>query len=156
MATKGNSDKFRKMLCPRIEEPSAAMDAMKLAQWVGLFIAIGYGLALVLAVSTDQYPDGTPFEDEAELYGIAFIYVVLILIALLFWLLARWGKGWAVVIISVWGLFEAALKLVTLPGQGTILAILIILFSISGFRGWLGVRKYGRPGEQPDEAGATE
>ena len=70
MAIKGNSDKFRKMLWPKIEEASAAMDAMKLAQWVGLLIAIGYGMALVLAFSTDQYPDGTAFEDEAELYGI--------------------------------------------------------------------------------------
>ena len=156
MATKGNSDRFRKMLWPRIEGSSAAMDAMKLAQWVGLLIAIGYGLALVLAVSTDQYPDGTPFEDEADLYGIGFMYVVLIFVALLFWLLARWGKGWAVVIVSVWGLIEAVIKLFTLPGQGVILAILMILFCISGFRGWLGVRKYGRPGERPVEAGATE
>lgn len=93
MATKGNVDKFRKMLWPKIEDSSTAMDAMKLAQWVGFIIAIGYGLALVLAVSTDQYPDGTPFEDEAELYGMAFFYVVLLLLALLFWLLARWGKG---------------------------------------------------------------
>ena len=156
MATKGNADKFRKMLWPKIEESSAAMDAMKLAQWVGLLIAIGYGITLVLAVSADQYPDGTPFEDEAELYGMAFIYVVLMLLALLFWLLARWGKGWAVVIVSAWGLIEAVVKLLTLPGQGVILAILMILFCISGFRGWLGVRKYGRPGEGPDEAGVTE
>ncbi len=156
MATKGNSDKFRKMLWPKIEESSAAMDAMKLAQWVGLLVAIGYGLALVLAVSTDQYLDGTPFEDEGELYGMAFIYVVLILLALLFWLLVRRGIGWAVVIISAWGLLEAVVKLLTQSGQGVILAILTILFCISGFRGWLGVRKYGRPGERPDEAGAAE
>ena len=156
MATKANADRFRKMLWPKIEESSAAMEAMKLAQWAGLLIAIGYGLALVLAVSTDQYPDGTALEDEAELYGIAFIYVVLILLALLFWLLARWGKGWAVVIVSAWGLLEAVIKLLTLPGRGLILALLTILFCISGFRGWRGVRKYGRPGAQSAEAGVTE
>ncbi len=156
MATKGNVDKFRKMLWPKIEDSSTAMDAMKLAQWVGFIIAIGYGLALVLAVSTDQYPDGTPFEDEAELYGMAFFYVVLLLLALLFWLLARWGKGWAVVIVSAWGLIEAVIKLFILPGQGVILAILMILFCISGIRGWLGVRKYGRPGERSDETSVTE
>ncbi len=151
MAIKGNSDKFKKMLWPKIEDSSAAMDAMKLAQWVGLLIAIGYGLALVLAFSTDQYPDGTPFEDEADLYGISFIYIVLILLGLLFWLLARWGKGWAVLFVSTWGLLEAVVKLFTLPGQGVILAILIMLFCLSGFRGWLGVRKYGRPGGGKDE-----
>ena len=156
MATKGNSDKFRKMLWPKIEASAAAMDAMKLAQWVGLLIAIGYGLALGLAVATDQYPDGTPFEDEADLYGMAFIYVVLILLALLFWLLARWGKGWAVVIVSAWGLIEAVVKLFILPGQGVIFAIFMILFGISGIRGWLGVREYGRPGESSDETGVTE
>ena len=152
MAIKGNSDKFRKMLWPKIEESSAAMDAMKLAQWVGLLIAIGYGMALVLAFSTDQYPDGTPFEDEADLYGIGFIYFVLLLLALVFWLLARWGKGWAVLLVSTWGLLEAVVKLVILPGQGVILAILTILFCASGFRGWIGVRKYGRPGDGKGEA----
>ena len=156
MASKFNSDRLRKSFWPKIDGPSDAVDAMKLGQWAGLLIAIGYGFALVLAVSTDQYSDGTPFEDEAELYGIAFIYVVLMLIALLFWFLARRGMGWAVLIISVWGLFEAVLKLLTLPGQGIILVILMILFSIGGIRGWLGVRKYGRPGEQPDEASVTE
>ena len=156
MAAKGNTEKFRKMLWPRIEESSAAMDAMKLAQWVGLLIAIGYGLALVLAVSTDQYPDGTPFADEADLYGMAFIYLVLIVLALLFWLLARRGKGWAVVIVSAWGLIEAVVKLLILPGQGVILSIFMILFGISGIRGWLGVREYGRPGERSDETGVTE
>ncbi len=156
MAIKGNSDKFRKMLWPRIEDSSAAMDAMKLAQWVGLLIGIGYGMALVIAISSDLYPDGTQFEDEAELYGIVFIYFVLILLALLFWLLARWGKGWAVLFISTWGLFEAVVKLFTLPGQGVILAMLTLLFCLSGFRGWLGVRKYGRPGDEKDEAEIAE
>ncbi len=156
MATKGNSDKFRKMLWPKIEDASTAMEAMKLAQWAGLFIAIGYGLALVLAMSTDQYPDGTPSEDDTELYGMAFFYVVLLLLALVFWFLARRGKAWAVLIVSAWGLIEAVLKLVTLPGQGVILAILLILFCISGLRGWFGVRKIGQPGVQPDETAVSE
>ncbi len=156
MANKDQFEKFRKMLWPKIEDASTAMEASKLAQWVGVLIAIGYGLALVLAISTDQYPDGTPAEDEAELYGMAFFSVVLLLLALLFWFLARQGKGWAVLILSVWGLIEAVVKLVTLPGQGVILTILIILFCISGIRGWFGVRKFGQPGVPPDETAVSE
>ncbi len=81
MANKDQFENFRKMLWPKIEDASTAMEALKLAQWVGLLIAIGYGLALFLAISTDQYADGTPAEDEAELYGMAFFYVVLLLLA---------------------------------------------------------------------------
>ena len=156
MATKGNSDKFRKMLWPKIEDASTAMEAMKLAQWAGLLIAIGYGLALVLAMSTDQYPDGMSEDAEAELYGMAFFYVVLLLLALLFWFLARRGKAWAVLMVSAWGLIEAVLKLITLPGKGVILAILLILFCSSGFRGWFGVRKFGQPGAPPDKTAVSE
>ncbi len=74
----------------------------------------------------------------------------------MFWFLARRGKGWAVLFLSVWGLIEAVVKLVTMPGQGVILAILIILFCISGFRGWFGVRKFGQPGVRPDETAVSE
>ena len=147
MATEGRSDKFKKMLWPSIDDSSSAMEAMKLGQWVGLLIGIGYGFAIVVAISTDQYPDGTAFEDEAELYGIVFMYGLGTAVAMLFWLLARRGMGWAVLVVSVWGLIESVLKLLGGSGGGVIITILLILFCISGFRGWLGVRKYGRPSD---------
>ena len=147
MATEGRSDKFKKMLWPSIDDSSSAMEAMKLGQWVGLLSGIGYGFAIVVAISTDQYPDGTAFEDEAELYGIVFMYGLGTAVAMLFWLLARRGMGWAVLVVSVWGLIESVLKLLGGSGGGVILTILLILFCISGFRGWLGSRKYGRPGD---------
>jgi hypothetical protein len=147
MASSIQTDKFRKMLWPKIDDASTAMAAMKLAQWVGLLIAIGYGLALAITISIDQYPDGTSTGDEAELYGMVFFFIVLAGLALLLWFLARRGNGWATLILSVWGVVEAGLKLITLPGQGVILAILMIIFCVGGFRGWLGIRKYGRPSE---------
>jgi hypothetical protein len=156
MAGGGQAEKFRTMLWPKIEDAASAIEAMKLAQWVGLLIAIGYVFALVIAFSAGQYPDGAPIEDEEELIGLAFIYIVLIVIALVFWLLARRGQGWAVLTVSVWGVPEAVLKLLGGSGGGVILAILMALFCLSGFRGWLGVRKYGLPGDGKDEAGIAE
>ena len=86
----------------------------------------------------------------------AFISIELIVIALVLWLLARRGQGWAVLTVSVWGVPEAVLKLLGGSGGGVILAILMALFCLSGFRGWLGVRKYGLPGDGKDEAGIAE
>lgn len=148
MATNSQSDKFRAMFWPKVEDSSSAMQAMRLAQGAGLLIAFGYGLAMVLAFTADMYPDGTPIEDEAELYGLVFIYLVLIVLALLFWLLARKGMGWAVLIVCAWGLIEAVLKLLSGSGGGIVLALLLVLFCLGGIRGWLGLRKYGRPGER--------
>ena len=68
-------------------------------------------------------------------------------LGLLFWLLARWGKGWAVLFVCTWGLLEAVVKLLILPGPGVIVAVLTVLLCVSGSRGWAGVRKYGRPGD---------
>lgn len=144
MAGKDQGDRFRKTLWPKIEDAVSALEALRLAQWVGLLIAIGYGFAIAIAIAYDRYPDGTAFEDENELYGIVFIYLVLIAVALLFWFLVRRAIGWAALVVSVWGLVEAALKLV--GGGGIILTILLILFCLSGIRGWLGGRKFGRPG----------
>ena len=150
MATEGRSDKFKRMLWPSIDDSSSAMEAMKLGQWVGLLIGIGYGFAIVVAISTDQYPDGTAFEDEAELYGIVFMYGLVTAVAMLFWLLARRGMGWAVLVVSVWGLIESVLKLLGGSGGGVIITILLILFCTTGFRGGLGIRILvcGRPGRR--------
>jgi hypothetical protein len=155
MATEGRSDKFKKLLWPSIDDSSSAMEAMKLGQWAGLLIGIGYGFAIFVAISTNQYPDGTAFEDEAELYGIVFMYGLVLAVAMLFWLLARRGIGWAVLGVSVWGLIESVLKLLGGSGGGVIITILLILFCINGFRGWLGIRKYGRPGDGTAETDAV-
>jgi len=153
MPDRGRSEKFRKTLWPRIDDAASALQAMQLAQWAGLLIAIGYGFALVLAFATGRYPDGTPFEDEAELIGIVFIYAVLILLALAFWFLPRRGYGWAVLVVCVWGLLEALLKLLSAPGgAGIVLTVLLVLFCLGGIRGWLGLRKYGRPAVPPAAA----
>lgn len=154
MASGDQWEKFRKTLWPKIEDASSAREAMKLAQWVGVLIAIGYAMALVVIMSADKYPDGTPI-DANEQIGFAFMFVVLLVLALVFWYLVRRGLGWAVLVLSVWGIVEAVLKLATASGGGIVLTILLILFCISGFRGWAAVRKYGGDGGPPQESTAA-
>jgi hypothetical protein len=125
-----------------ITDLESAVEAAKSAQIVAYYLVFSYGVQIAFLYGSGSSLFGTVPEDKIDLYITYAMYGIIAVLFLWLGLRIRKEKLGAVPYVAGWMLFEIVVKTIMAPGKGIIVSIIFGLVAISGFRGWLGVKKY--------------
>ena len=131
---------------PDVKTEKGMKDAVKAGAFTFAYIAFSYALSTAYTLFAGRHLVGA-LEDNYELIGVQVLNVVMIIMAsVLAWLLLKQQSLVVAAIGLAWIVAEVAMKMMHAPGQGVVIAIIALLFSINGVRGTLAAK---RKSEQP-------
>ncbi|MEH6525896.1 MAG: hypothetical protein V7723_07455 [Sneathiella sp.] len=125
-----------------IDDEASAIKAALSIQFVAFYITFGYTVNLGFLLGTGKAIFSPKPSDEFEFYVQMGLMVAAIAVSLWLGFKIR-SKSFSVIpAVFIWLIVEIILKSLSAPGEGILMAIILVVISIYGFRGWLALRKY--------------
>ncbi|MEZ0170327.1 hypothetical protein [Microvirga sp. TS319] len=131
-------------LWPDVKTEKGRREAIKAGAIALAYVAVSYAIIAVLVLTTGRDLMGALDGIEIAV-SLGLDLVVIVAASLMAWFFYKRESLVIACVGVIWIALEVAMKLVTAPGRGTVVALLALLFSINGLRGALAARKALQP-----------
>lgn len=133
--------RWRDVFFPNFNTPEGIKTARQHGIVAAVWLAFGYAVTIAYGLSTGRslFPEKSVMDAPIDVAAgadleVAFGLVAIALGLVLAWLVWKKGSRVAAGVVLCWVLIEVIYKQFLLPGRGLVMAALLLLFAVNGYR----------------------